>query len=263
MRLKTCYYPPIRIKISEADIESEGLKHYSKLKLVATCKPGDDYQQMVLREYLAYKIRNIIDDYGFRVQLVSLHMEDSEGKQKPREVLAFVIEDEDEMAARLGGKIYDPGSVSRRALHQEAYGMLSIFQYLIGNTDWFVLNKHNLKFIRTEDPPGIIPIAYDFDFAGMVNAPYAVPNEKMPITSVRDRFFIGDCGVSGQYDEVINRLSSKKSEIFDLIDNCTYLNDRSRADVIKYLTTSFEILEDPNDLAKEIERGCGWSPIDN
>jgi len=197
------------------------------------------------------------------VQLVSLHMEDSEGKQKPRELLAFVIEDEDEMSARLGGKIYDPRSVSRRSLYQEAYAMLSIFQYLIGNTDWFVLNKHNTKFVRTENPPAIIPIAYDFDFAGLVNAPYAVPNEKMPITSVRDRFFIGDCGVEGQYEEVIKKLSSKKSEIFDLVENCTYLNDRSRASLIKYLTESFEILEDPLDLAKAIKRGCGWSPINH
>ena len=263
MRLKTCYFPPIRIKLSDSTLSSNNLKPYPKLKLVVGCKGGESYEQLLLKEYLAYKINNIITDQSFRVQLLELTMTDSEGKVDDRTSYAFAIEDQDEMAERLGGILFEPKSVSRRALQKDAYDVLALFQFVIGNTDWFVLNKHNTKYVRLENPPAIVPIAYDFDFAGLVNAPYAVPNEKMPISSVLQRFFIGDCKEEGGYSEAIDKLLSKKTEIFELVQGFAQLTDRSRDFLIKFLTESFEILEDPKKVQKEFGKGCGWTPMDN
>ena len=262
MRLKTCYYPPLRIKLSEETIKSKNLKNYAKLKLVVGCKGGDTYEQMLLREYLAYRVNSLITDRSFKVQLLKLTMKDTEGKVKDRTSYAFAIEDQDELAARLGGILYEPKSVSRRALEKESYDILSIFQYLIGNTDWFVLNQHNTKYIRTEDPPAILPIAYDFDFAGVVNAPYAIPNEKMPITSVQERYFIGDCREDSGYGEIIKKVKERKDAILSFVQDFEHMNERSRDYALKYLTKSFEYLEDEQMMDREIKRGCGWTPMD-
>ena len=263
MRLKTCYYPPIRIKLTDSTLQENNLQNYPKLKLVVGCKGGESYEKLLLKEYLAYKINNIITENSFRVQLLELTMQDTEGKNEDRVSYAFAIEDQDEMAERLGGILFEPRSVSRRALQRASYDVLALFQYIIGNTDWFVLNKHNTKYVRTEEPPAIIPIAYDFDFAGMVNAPYAVPNEKIPISSVTQRYFIGECRDEGGYAETIRKLLDKKLEILKLVEDFTHLNERSRQNLIKYLNESFEILEDPKKQQKELAKGCGWSPLDN
>ncbi len=260
MRLKTCYYPPLRIKISKDDVKTEGLKPLRKLKLVVGCKPGSEYEQLVLREYLTYRINNLLTDQSFQVQLVSLQMLDSEEKEKPRETLAFIIEDEDELAERLGGQMIEPSSMSRNALEKGSYDLLSLFQFVVGNTDWFVLNSHNTKFVRTHDPPSIIPIAYDFDFAGLVNSPYAVPNDKMPIKSVTERFYIGACRDEAEYKMAVEHVLSKKAEIMALADEVDSLSDRSRDYVIKYLTKSFDILENPKMRKREFKRGCDWTP---
>ncbi len=262
MRLKTCYYPPLRIKLTDEALEKAKFKDYPKLKLVVACKGGDSYEQLLLREYLAYRINNIITEQSFKVQLLMLTMVDSEGKSSDRTSYAFAIEDQDELAARLGGILYEPKTVSRRSLETDSYDLLALFQYLIGNTDWFVLNQHNTKFVRSEDPPAIIPIAYDFDFAGLVNAPYAVPNEKMPIKSVQDRFFIGDCREETGYGKSIELLKKKKKEIFDLVADFKHKNERSHDYVMKYLTKSFEVIEDDVAWNKELKRGCGWTPMD-
>ncbi|MDH3649200.1 MAG: hypothetical protein OEQ53_05920 [Saprospiraceae bacterium] len=261
LRLNVCRYPPIRIKFSKEEIKRDGLISPHKLKLVSCCEPGDLYQQLVLKEYLVYKLYNVLTDNSFRVQLATISIEDTEGKDKPRETFAFVIEDEDEMADRMTGQIYDPKAVTTRALHPSSYDLLAMFQFMVGNTDWFVLNKHNVKFVLNKEAKTLKAVPYDFDYAGLVKSPYAVPNEKMPITNVMDRFFIGKCRDDGQYDEVIQHIMDKKEEIMAVANSCEELNRSSSDWVIKYLQRSYDILENPKAITKEIERGCDWTPL--
>ena len=262
MRLNTCYYPPIRLKLHDKYFSDGQFSGARKLKVVVACKGGVSYEQLVLKEYLAYRIYNLLSDLSFQVQLIKLTVKDTEEKVKDRTSLAFVIEDEDDMAQRIGGKIFDPKSISRKGLENESYHLLALFQYLIGNTDWFVLNKHNTKFVITKDPPAMIPIPYDFDFAGAVNAPYAVPHEKIPISSVSERYFIGECDEENGYDKTIGNIISQQKEIIQLIEKCEHLNQESSRQLLNFLETSFEIINNPKKIKAEIAKGCGWSPLD-
>ncbi len=261
LRLNKCRYPPIRIKFAKEDIKQDGLSSPRRLKLVSGCEPGDLYQQLVLREYLVYKLFNVLTDNSFKVQLLNLTIEDTEGKDKPRETFAFVIEDEDELAERMGGEIYDPKAITTRALHPETYDLLAMFQFVVGNTDWFVLNKHNVKFVLNREEKTLKAVPYDFDYAGLVKSPYAVPNEKMPIENVVDRYFIGKCRDDGNYDSTIQHVLNHKEDMYAVVNNCEQLNNSSKDWAVKFLERSFEILENPKAINKEIERGCDWSPL--
>ncbi len=260
MRLNNCRYPPIRLKFSKKEIKQDGLTSPHKLKLVVGCESGANYEQLVLREYLVYKLFNVFTDNSFRAQVVKLHMEDTGGKQKPRSTFAFIIEDDDELAGRIGGRVYDPKGINSKSLEPQSYNILAMFQFIAGNSDWFVLNKHNLKFVLNSEEKTVKAIPYDFDYAGIVKAPYAVANEKMPISNVQERFFIGKCGEEGYYDTIIKMFIEKKEEVLSIPKNCIYLDDNSRDWMLKFLESSYEILENPKWIQKEIQRGCEWAP---
>ena len=54
-----------------------------------------------------------------------------------------------------------------------------MFQYMIANTDWSTTFLHNAKLIQLNDTKKYIPLAYDFDMAGFVDAPYAVADPSL------------------------------------------------------------------------------------
>ena len=58
-----------------------------------------------------------------------------------------------------------------------------------------------------------IPIPYDFDMSGLVNARYAAPPEHLPIRLVRTRFYRGLCQPPAVMDEALAHMLSKKDEI--------------------------------------------------
>jgi len=63
------------------------------------------------------------------------------------------------------------------ATNRQQNNFVSIFQYMTGNTDWAVPNYHNIKTDGTKERHHLptISVPYDFDYAGFVDAPYAVP----------------------------------------------------------------------------------------
>ena len=53
---------------------------------------------------------------------------------------------------------------------------------------------HNSRLIApAAATSNLLPVPYDFDYSGLVDAPYAVPPEGMPVKSVRKRYYRGYC----------------------------------------------------------------------
>ena len=86
-------------------------------------------------------------------------------------------------------------------LDQPATALYELFQLLISNHDYSVLKGpegsyccHNsVMYTREESAEKRIPIPYDFDMSGFVNANYAAPPSHLPIRLVRTRFYRGLC----------------------------------------------------------------------
>src|SRR5690606_37701793 len=69
---------------------------------------------------------------------------------------------------------------------------VELFQYMIGNTDFSIVNFHNSEVVRLPDG-SYHPVPYDFDFSGLVDSPYASPAALLGTRSVRERVYRGFC----------------------------------------------------------------------
>ena len=103
---------------------------------------------------------------------------------------AFFTEREGAMAARNGWETLELPKLSPSQLEPNQLSVVEVFQYMVGNTDWSVLEGptgtaccHNIQLIGRADTP-VIPVPYDFDATGVVDAPSAAPD---PRTRDRER----------------------------------------------------------------------------
>ena len=257
MRKDICSFPPIKLYYSKGFLDSMGLnKRYNDYKLVLSCKSQSTYQNYVLEEFLIYQLYNLLTDLSYQVQLIHLTIEDSENKYKTIESYGFIIENDEEMADRLGGTLIKPRVLSPRAIIPEHYDRMTLFQYMIGNTDWYMYNKHNMKILKRAGDSYPIIIPYDFDYSGIINASYAVPHEKLPIEYVRERFFLGMCREEGVYTPSLQLFRDKKAAILAACENFDLLNEKARKNTINYLNGFFNILEDDKKTRRNIIEHC-------
>lgn len=256
MRNKTCFLPPLKIDFNKGALKNAGLsEQFDDLKLVVHCKNASVYDEYVMKEYLAYKMYNQLTDISFSVQLVNLTLEDITGKQKNIETTAFIIENDEEMATRLGGRVIQSKYGNQNALHPEKFDLMCLFQYMIGNTDWFILNKHNVRIVTAEGVKHPIAVPYDFDFAGMVGTPYAVVNEQLPFEDVQQRYYLGMCRPKGSMEASFQLFKEKKAAILALCES-ELLSEKSRKNIKFYLQDFYEILESPKSCERHLVEHC-------
>ncbi len=256
-RRKICHLPPIKIKYSKATLKSKGLRKFKTLKLVNHCRTSSQNQEIILREYLIYKLYEVLTDVSFRVQLIEVDYVDTGRRNKKTSRYAFIIENNDEMASRLGGTMYDPTNVNPEALELIAYHQLCLFQYMVGNTDWHLKQQHNIKIVRPDSGKYMLAIPYDFDYCGMVNAYYAVPNKNINIDNVRTRLYMGKCFPMEVYAPLIQKFKDNKSSFYNLIDQFELLNGNQRADMRAYLDEYFDELDNKKRLVEKLRWKCG------
>ncbi|RMG21575.1 MAG: hypothetical protein D6730_18030 [Bacteroidetes bacterium] len=255
-RRKNCGFPPLRLKFDPAKVQGTLFEGQDKLKMVTHCENRrTTFGDYLLQEYLIYKMYNLLTDYSFRVQLLEVTYVDVSAKYRPIEQYAFLIEDEDQMARRLGGEMVEE-KVNFSSMDQDEAGMMAVFQFMIGNTDWSVLSQHNIKVFKHAGTDRYVAIPYDFDWAGLIAPPYAQPNPLLGTTNVRQRVFRGYCRSSAEFDADFHRLKAQRQAIFALVSSCDQLSSRARDRSLNYLQSFYEILEDSNRASKEIREKC-------
>ncbi len=188
-----CDFPPIRIRFPDDMVTNTLFSGQDKLKLVTHCSDNRKiYVDYLLKEYLAYRIYNLFADEGHKVRLAKITYNNSEGKNKQLTRFAFFIEKTGHLASRIGGTEIEFSGLAKEITNQELTLIFSVFQYLIGNTDWSIPGLHNVHLIAL---PGskYVPIPYDFDFSGLVGTHYAIPDPKITIESIFQRLYRGPC----------------------------------------------------------------------
>lgn len=246
-RRENCDMPPLRLRFKNTTAPI--LSPLGTLKLVNICDLNNkNRNEYLLREYLVYKLYNLITDKSYRVRLLQVNFEDSIGKRKTISSYAFLMEDDNDLARR--NKAVE---VRRRVLHSEAtdrYQMtiVAIFQYMIGNTDWSVPAKHNIKLLAPKSDTNAIPIPvpYDFDHAGLVSTDYALPPPGLPIESVKERLYRGFPRTKEELDVVLALFQEKKDAIYSTINNFSLLSAYSRKEMIRFLDDFYDLIKKPN-----------------
>jgi hypothetical protein len=247
-RRSLCYMPPI--KLIYKDNASAAFYHLKTLKLVSACKPGDTYEQYLLKEFLIYKLYNLITDKSLHVRLLNLSYQDSSGKKKTITRHAFLLEDAKEMAKRNDCADISDLKFATEKTNRRQMALVAIFEYMIGNTDWAVPVDHNIILIRPKKDSTArpFPVAYDFDFSGFVNTDYAFPDDRLGIENVRQRLYRGFPRTMEELNDVLSVFKARKAEIFTTVDNFNLLTPRSKKEITGYLDEFYRTINDPSDV---------------
>ncbi len=257
-RKSHCSYAPFWLNIRKADILNENLQEVKKFKVVTQCKGGKDYSDYVLKEYLTYKIYNLLSPVSFRVRLVHLKYIDTGRKNKETDSWGFLIEPEEMMAERNDAIVIKNDEISMRYMRTGEMDLAALFQYMVGNPDYSIAGRHNMKILGLPGfgTIGYTPVPYDFDYTGLVNAEYAIPGETLGISTVRERYFLGPCREDQEYQVAIDHINSLREEILELVSDFPYLRDKHKNEMIAYLEDYFHSASSQNFTGSKLKSTC-------
>jgi hypothetical protein len=247
-RYQTCSFPPIQLNFKKPVYAVADTGKIKKIKLVTHCTPGNPSDDYVLREYLVYKLYNVLTDTSFRVRLLRITYNDTGRKRKPMTQYGFFIEPLDVLASRTNNVSIKAENLTQRNIIPSVMDRVALFNYMIANWDWSV---HNLAIIKSriiEKSLMGITIPYDFDLCGIVNADYGTPAPEMGLTSSRDRRFVGICRDRQTIENELKQIREKKEKLYSVINEFTYLDQRSKKDITTFLDQFFDSLEKQKDL---------------
>lgn len=240
-RRQHCSVPPLWINVKNSGMETVGLAGVSKIKLVARCRNTKSYKNYVLKEYLVYKMYELLTPYSFRTRLVRLTYVDSSRDMEVYECWAYLIEPMEKMTRRLNARQVKNDELSMRRVQPHAMDRLAMFQFMIGNTDYSITGLHNVKILGLDKPGtlGIVPVPYDFDFTGLVNTIYAHPREGIGIDDVRQRYYEGPCRSEALHMQVVEEFRVLEELWMELIMTFEYLDEEVRIEMVEYLESFF------------------------
>jgi hypothetical protein len=243
-----CTIPPLLLNFHNTT--SPRLSSLGKLKLVIGCGSNTDDEQLLLKEYLVYKIYNLLEQKSFRVRLVRVNYRDIRNKTKSFSQYAFFIEDDNDMARRNGCEKKEKTSFLTESTDRDMMTKLALFEYMISNGDWSVPNFHNIKLIFKKNEQTVpFAVPYDFDHSGFVNADYALPpelfTEKFGTEKVTERVYRGYPRTMEELRAALTLFQGKKEAINSLIMNFQPLGVKSRKTASDFINEFYRIINDP------------------
>lgn len=241
-RLENCRFPPLRVDVPASRVGGTVFDGQNGIKLVSHCRDRDDDEQDVLKEYLVYRTFNLLTDESFRVRLARVTYADGADDDDPVVRYAFFIEEAEAMAERLGATYLEIAQASPRNFGAEEAARVSVFQYMIGNTDWSMVQFHNVEVVQ--NPRGVyVPVPYDFDWAGLVSPPYARPDERLGIRNVRQRLYRGFCRPNFDFSTVYAQFREIRSDLEALYTSQGGLDEDNRREAMEYIAGFYEDIE--------------------
>jgi len=261
MRLDICSYPPLKLKFPKSELTKRSLLEMNEVDLVHPCQNGDAYDQYLLREYLAYKLYQLVSPVAYNVQLVNIHYENPDHTEAFESTLGFLVENEEELVMRLKGRSSQVAVMSERAIDHGAFLRVTLFEFMIGNTDWYIQTRHNLDFIVVPGYNLMVPVPYDFDYSGLVGAPYAAHHETLKLPTVVTRYYQGWCETEEDVNNMLKVFIDNKEKILAMPAEIQGMSERSVEYARSYLEEFFTIIENPKKLQNNIIKHCDMWPV--
>jgi hypothetical protein len=261
-----CATPPLRLDFGDG-LRGTPFQGQNRLKLVTRCRPGSNYQQLVVLEYLAYRLHNEITPFSYRVRPALVTYRDTDGRRREDAQFNYLIEDGDDVARRNRRVELDvmTGEVNSAGLNAEAAARFALFQYMIGNLDWDMVQQrpgeqccHNTRLLgaSANSRSGLMPVPYDFDHSGLVDAPYATPPDSIPVRNVRTRYYRGLCIHNNQLPAAMEAFRSRRAALNAVVANEARLSEARRRTAQRYIDEFFELIDNPARVERDIIQRC-------
>jgi hypothetical protein len=261
-RHEICDLPPLWLNFRKSQVTDTLFHKQDKLKLAVHCGDSERYEQTLLREYMAYRILNLATPVSFQVRLLRVTWTDTEGEHEQQVRFAFLLEHKNRLGKRIGRRDLKIDKTSVAALDPGHLNLTSVFQFLIGNTDFSPIAKsayneccHNYVLF-SNDSDLLVGIPYDFDQSGLVSAPYALPGPQFGIRTVRERIYRGRCENNAYIAESIGRFKALRNNIFALIETQDGLTRKVRRILANYVQQFYDIADDPRRVTRLMTKKC-------
>ena len=261
-RHQICDLPPLWLNFKKSQVKDTLFDKQDKLKLAVHCRDSERYEQTLLREYMAYRILNLATPLSFQVRLLRVTWVDTEGEREQQVRYGFLLEHKNRLAKRIERKDLKIEETLVAALDPGHLNLTSVFQFLIGNTDFSPSAKpeyneccHNYVLF-SNDKALLVAIPYDFDQSGLVSAPYAQPGHQFDISTVRERVYRGRCQNNDHIDDSIDRFKAVRNNIFALIETQDGLTHRVRDLLATYVQQFYDIADDPRRVNRLMIKKC-------
>lgn len=255
-RLEVCDFPPIRIGFDKASAKGTAFRGAGKLKMVTHCLKRDKFEEYPVKEYLGYRIYNLVTDKSYRVQGLDVRYVDTEtGRETER--FAFLIEDPDDVARRNGLVKLDIERTIPPALDADETSLFMVFQYFISNLDWSVMSGpepvccHNARLIGTApDERPVYALPYDLDSSGLVDAHYASPPDGLHVRDTRQRLFRGFCMHNEAVPGAVREFQDQREAIVALFRAEPRLEEGQQERAVRFLERFYDEVSDADGIEK-------------
>jgi hypothetical protein len=165
--------------------------------------------------------------------------------------VGFFLEEFNDVAKRNGMTAARlPDTIPGSMLDPISSARFAVFEYMISNYDWSMRAGpkgqpccHNSRPLTNGPGSQVIPVPYDFDWSGLVDAPYSGPPEGIPIDNVRQRDFRGYCAHLNQARAFAAELAPRRAEFLQVFATVPGLDARNQRNAAAYINGFF------NDLA--------------
>jgi hypothetical protein len=262
-----CDFAPIRLNLVKGEIKNTLFDGQDKLKLVTHCRTLEpEFEEHVFSEYLAYRMFQELTDISYGTRLLRITYFDTQKGRDKTTRFGFVIEDDKDVARRNDLELVKVKRLSHEYHDPHRHALVDLFEFMIGNTEYSLVNPepgkdccHNTDVLSETGGPPFISLPFDFDFSGLVNAPYAEPNPRYPIGSVRKRYYRGQCSANDVLPETIKLFQSRREALYQAIESIRGISTsaaRSSRSVEDFVDGFYKIIEDPKVVREQLIEKC-------
>lgn len=262
LKSSTCNFPMLRVRFPKDTTKPNPLKgtvfeKQNSIKLATHCRTGSTrHEQVTHQEYLVYRAFNQVSDSSFRVRFAeATYVDPANTKDGPIKAPSFFIEDDGDLADRMGMKKFENQGAKFDDIELDAGALMAVWFYFVGNTDWSLPYLHNVELFSWMGR--YVSIPFDFDWSGVVNAPYAKPDYRLGTSSVTERVWRGPCWPREVIDGAIKRIMDKKDDIYALYRAHQGLDPKLLKQSLEYYDDFFKIAMDPKDVDRNLRLNCG------
>jgi hypothetical protein len=262
-RLEYCRFPPLKVNLKRGQAEGTVFDGQNKLKIVTHCRGGDQHETYLQQEFGIYRAYNELTDLSFRARWISATFKDTDGKNEVETFPAFFIESIQEVAERHGMERVPLNRIKISSLDPVAANRGELFQFLIGNTDWSMLQGpdeegccHNGEALAAPgSTTGWVVIPYDFDQAGLIDTRYAKPAADLRIRKVTQRLYRGLCRFIDELDPTIAMFNERRPVLEPHLVPAT-ISERDQKTAREFVDEFYEIVNDPKQKERRILADC-------